>query len=570
MSASTLSSLVFAVGASTLATLVVKATLTLAFALLLIRLARGASASLRHAVAAAGFAILLLLPLAALFAPARVIRVDAPAVTAARRPAPAEVPLPTALVARPRETGATAPRAIDPLRAAAGVYLVGAVLVSASLFTGISRIRRIRRRAEVSVAGTLLANGMARAEAGRTGIEVAFSPELPVPITLGWPHPVILLPAEAAAWDEAALKRAVRHELEHIVRADWATQVVSRLALAVYWPHPLAWMLWSRLRLEAERACDDAVIRSRGEAVPYAEQLVTLARRVGDAQPIPALSMATRSNLGLRVEAILDGRRRRGARSRLSALTVGGLALALAWAIAPVQVMARAVEPPPRATEPPDHDDAADPDDDDDKKDSRDVALLEAAEKGAIAKMRRLLDQGARADAVIQGDGSPLIAAARAGRLDAMKLLIGAGANVNRGVSGDGSPLIMAANEGYVEAVRLLLDQGADIDLGVPGDGNALIMAAGAGEVEVMRLLLDRGASIEMIVPGDENPLIKASESGEAGAVRLLLERGANVNARAWAETNTGRGEWRTPLKMARRKGHQDVVRILVEAGARE
>ena len=566
MSASTLSSIVLAVSASTLATLVAKATLAMAVALLLIRLARGASAALRHAMAAACFAILLLLPLAAFFAPARVIRVDAPVVTTATVSPAAEATRRDAPVAAAVETAGASARRIDPARAVAGLYAIGVLLVGASLLAGLNRIRRIRRRAEVSVAGTLLANGMARAEDGRSGIEVAFSPELPVPITLGWHHPVILLPAEAAAWDEAALRRAVRHELEHIARADWATQVVSRLTLALYWPHPLAWMLWARLRLEAERACDDAVIRSHGEAVPYAEQLVTLARRVGDAQPVPVLSMATRSNLGLRVEAILDAQRRRSGRSRLASLTVGTLALALVWAIAPVRVMARAVEPP--APQSVDRDDDADSDDDD--KDSRDVALLEAAEKGALAKMERLLGQGARADAVVHGDGSPLIAAARAGRLDAMKLLIGAGAKVNRGVRGDGSPLIMAARKGHLEAVRLLLDQGADIDLGVPGDGNALIMAAGAGELDVMRLLLERGASIEMIVPGDENPLIHASEGGQAEAVHLLLDRGADVNARAWAETGDGRGEWRTALKMARRNGHQAVVHILLEAGARE
>jgi ankyrin repeat protein/beta-lactamase regulating signal transducer with metallopeptidase domain len=570
MSPSTLSSLTLAVGASPLAALAVKASLAMAVALLLIRGARGASAALRHAVAAASFVVLLLLPLTALLAPARVIRVDvdAPGVRGAEAPPKTEVARgPAHAAAAATDTREASSWRIDPRQVAAGVYATGAMLVGAALLRGLWRVRRIRRQAQVSVPGTLLANGMARAEAGRAGIEVAFSPELPVPITLGWQHPVILLPAEAAAWDEAALRRAVRHELEHIMRADSATQILSRLAVALYWPHPFAWMLWSRLRLEAERACDDAVIRSQGEAVPYAEQLVALARRVGDAQPVPVLAMATRSNLGLRVEAILDGKRRRGARSRLASVTVGALALALLWAIAPVRVMARVVEPPPV----PENADRSDDDaKDDEGKDSRDVALLEAAEKGALAKMQKLLDEGARADAAISGDGSPLIAAARAGRLDAIKLLIASGAKVNRGVGGDGSPLIMAAKEGHLEAVRLLLDEGADIDLGVRGDGNALIMAAGAGRLDVMRLLLDRGASIEKIVPGDENPLIHASEAGEAAAVRLLLDRGADVHARAWAGTGNDRGEWRTALKMARRNGHQAVVRILLEAGARE
>jgi ankyrin repeat protein len=121
--------------------------------------------------------------------------------------------------------------------------------------------------------------------------------------------------------------------------------------------------------------------------------------------------------------------------------------------------------------------------------------------------------------------------------------------------------------------VRYLLDHGAEVDRGVEGDGNALIMAAGHGKVDVVQLLLDRGANIEAVVPGDENPLIHASEGGQAAAVRLLLARGANPNARVWAELNYDnerRGEWRTPLGMAKRNGHEDVVTILRAAGARE
>jgi ankyrin repeat protein len=439
---------------------------------------------------------------------------------------------------------------------------LGVAWLGASLLIGIGRLFRLGSRADVSVAGTRLANEMARAERLRGGIEVVVSSRLAVPMTFGWTHPVILLPAETAQWGEAELARAIRHELEHIARGDWTTHIVSRLALALYWPHPFAWMLWRRLRLEAERACDDAVIRSHGSAEPYAEQLVSLARRLTGRGAVPALSMATRSNLGLRVEAILDRGRRRAPRSLRASIGVGVAAVAGMLAIAPFRVIGAPLAAAQAAD---------DEDSDDEDADPLDEALLEAAERGALDRMRRLLDRGARADAAIQGDGSPLIAAARRGQIEAMKMLIAAGADVNRGVSGDGSALIMAAREGHLEAVRLLLENGADIDLGVPGDGNALIMSAGEGRLDVVRFLLDRGASLEKVVAGDENPLIKASESGQAEAVRLLIARGANVNARVWTVRGIrSGGEWRTPLVMARRNRHQDVVQILLAAGARE
>ena len=50
------------------------------------------------------------------------------------------------------------------------------------------------------------------------------------------------------------------------------------------------------------------------------------------------------------------------------------------------------------------------------------------------------------------------------------------------------------------------------------------------------------------------------------------MQRGADVNARVLVN-ETYRGafiEWRTPLVMARRNGHADIVAFLISAGARE
>jgi len=179
---------------------------------------------------------------------------------------------------------------------------------------------------------------------------------------------------------------------------------------------------------------------------------------------------------------------------------------------------------------------------------------------------------------------------------------------VNCAIEGDGTPLIAAAREGRLDAVRLLLDRGADPNMAVPGDGNALIMAAREGHADIVALLLDRGASIDQIVPGDENALICASGNGHLDVVKLLVARGADVNVRAFAAVEIDveivqgkpgkelvdhdfliarevmrlknsmtvqvddktKGEWRTPLSMARRGGYEDVVAFLLASGARE
>jgi ankyrin repeat protein len=106
----------------------------------------------------------------------------------------------------------------------------------------------------------------------------------------------------------------------------------------------------------------------------------------------------------------------------------------------------------------------------------------------------------------------------------------------------------------------------------VYGDGAPLLAAADKGKTAVISLLLDRGANIELVVPGDENALIQASGSGRLDVVKLLVASGANVNARIWVEDSypTLKGEWRSPLSVARR-GHRDaVVAFLLASGARE
>lgn len=352
-----------------------------------------------------------------------------------------------------------------------------------------------------------------------------------MPLTCGLVRPAIVLPADARGWNAEDVRRALIHELEHVRRHDWAIQLLGRAACAMYWFHPLVWVAWRRLCLEAERACDDAVIQT-GDRTEYAEQLVALARRAGKPVMRPLLAMANRSDLSARVSALLDGNQKRGRMGLMSAAAVVTVTAGVVLAIAPVRAVPAAPRDLSAALE------AAAGQGDRQRGTPFDRGLYRAAERGNLERITELLDQGANANAAIDGDGSPLIAAARTGRR---------------------------------AAVQLLLDRGADPDMPVPGDGSPLIAAASEGHLAIVTLLLDRGASIDQIVPGDENPLIQASGEGHLDIVKLLVSLGADVNAAAWAAFGFDRsdGEWRTPLSMARQGGHDAVVQFLLSVGAR-
>jgi hypothetical protein len=84
---------------------------------------------------------------------------------------------------------------------------------------------------------------------------------------------------------------------------------------------------------------------------------------------------------------------------------------------------------------------------------------------------------------------------------------------------------------------------------------------AQSGDVTKARLLLDNGAALDAIE--DEyrsTPLGLAARWGKKAVVELLLDRGA--------DPSLGAAPWSTPLAWARKKGHADVERLLLAAGA--
>jgi beta-lactamase regulating signal transducer with metallopeptidase domain len=522
--------------------IVAKATAIAIAGLIAVRLASHARASVRHLLLAATFASLLALPLLLIAAPQATI--DFPVATAAATPGSEAAVRPSPAV-RPTTDDAPAvrqqwtwPSALTLVR---GVWLAGVVLFLAPVPIVLWRLRRLRRTGLPWPNLQQQTHALAAEHGIRRRVELMRHEHVPGPITFGVLRPVVMMPADADQWPQADVRRAIVHELEHVTRRDWVILLAARSICALYWFHPLAWVAWRKLSLEAERSCDDAVVVSE-ERTDYAEQLVTLAQRLSATEEAPMLGMANRSDLSMRVSAVLDDRQRRGrAGLGLVAGAIGAAAL-IVLAIAPVRAVATADSavttnrPGAETTE--DQQEllrkirAARPR-------AIDRALYEAADAGDPKEVDEILVAGGNANAAIPGDGSPLIAAARSGVLPIVERLVTAGADPNMPVPGDGSPLIMAASRGHLDIVRYLLDQGADVNL---------------------------------IVPGDENALMCAAENGKLAVVKLLVDRGANVNERIWTERGGGRdeGEWRTAVSQARKNRHSAVVQYLISVGAVE
>ncbi len=530
------------IGGSTEVSILVKATIIMLTALGATRLAARSRASVRHVLLASTFVALLLLPAALLLVPVASIPFavnPSPSFVAEQTSGRTSPPSRAADVttSQPPSGGGTVSRSTLSMVVRFG-WAAGFALLAAALGVSLWRLRRMRRLAYPWPERHALVDVVAGELGLRKRVALALHEDLGAPITCGTRRPAVILPSDATTWSDADVRRALVHEMEHVRRNDWAMQLVARGTCALYWFHPLVWKLWREFCLEAERACDDAVLRGENHT-DYADQLVQLARRMSSVSTVATLTMASRSDLSTRVSAILDGAQKRGPVGILPVTATATAALVATLCLAPLRAVEMSTQPPTTGR----------------------------AAPGQTAPG----SQAVRAPRV-RGLDRALFEAAHSGDIADMTALLQAGANANATIPGDGSPLIGAASRGHSAALTFLLDQGADPNLAVGGDGTALIAGSRAGHADVVALLLDRGADVEQVVPGDENALIQASGSGRLDVAKLLVSRGANVNARVWADRGyqSANGEWRSPLSMAKRGGHQAVVEYLISRGAIE
>jgi beta-lactamase regulating signal transducer with metallopeptidase domain len=340
----TINGVILAGGSSLAALIVVKITLVAALGLAAAWLARRGRAAVRHALLAVTFGAMLLLPIASIFAPS--VHVTVPAAEVSRVAWPhvlnSTAPISPAITADGAHVAPAAPLRSSTVSLSvlllAG-WIVGTAVFLAPVMTGLWQIRSLRRSCLPWLDGQSIAEALAFDAGIHRRVELLLDEALPGPITCGILHPAIILPRDAASWAREDLSRAIVHELEHVRRGDSATRCLARAVCAAYWFHPVVWIAWRKLVLEAELSCDDAVLR-RSEATAYADQLVGLAKRLPTSQRSPLLAMASRSDLSARVGAVLDNRRQRGRAGAISVALACVAASALVVALAPVMLVA--------------------------------------------------------------------------------------------------------------------------------------------------------------------------------------------------------------------------------------
>ncbi len=227
------------------------------------------------------------------------------------------------------------------------IWLTGFVAVLVTTAAGLVNVWRLSHSAE-PVEGPLarLVDDLVHElQLGRP-VTVLVSSEHAMPMTWGI-KPKVLLPADAGDWTDERLRAVLLHELAHVKRWDFLTQLMARAVCAVHWPNPLIWVAAYRLRMERELACDDRVLNAGSRASDYAQHLLDVARlmRSGALTAVAGVAMARRSHLSDRLLAVLDETRRRASVTPGTALlgfvAVGAIVVAVAGAARGVEAVAQ-------------------------------------------------------------------------------------------------------------------------------------------------------------------------------------------------------------------------------------
>src|ERR1044072_9526048 len=135
-------------------------------------------------------------------------------------------------------------------------------------------------------------------------VRVFRSNTLPVPVTTGLFHPVIILP-ESLLHEGSVdlLTSAIGHEFIHVARQHYLLNLIYELFFVPISFHPAAALLRRRIRETRELCCDELVAERILSAEIYARSLVRLA---SSAPPLRRLSVTT--TVGIADADILEAR----------------------------------------------------------------------------------------------------------------------------------------------------------------------------------------------------------------------------------------------------------------------
>ncbi|NLS96042.1 MAG: M56 family metallopeptidase [Planctomycetaceae bacterium] len=199
------------------------------------------------------------------------------------------------------------------------VHLLGMVIVAAWLAMQWLRLRQLQASArEVADESTRERFKRLAVLLGmRRSVRLLVGAGDSVPCSFGLLRPVVIVPKSLIRDPAGDLDRVLAHELAHHRRGDLWVNAAQLALFAVWWFHPLYWLLHRSLRAVREDCCDDLMLATLIAAPSdYCETILRVASTERRTGPLAiASSMADYPHpLEKRFRRIMDGSLRRSVR----------------------------------------------------------------------------------------------------------------------------------------------------------------------------------------------------------------------------------------------------------------
>lgn len=161
-----------------------------------------------------------------------------------------------------------------------GLWLLGVAVMSLRLVSGWAWLQWLRRRRDTVPAPDDIQLRLLRLCQRMdlaSNIRILLCEKVPGPTVMGWLRPMILLPPAALlGMPVDQLELVLAHELAHILRHDFAINLLQSCVEVLLFYHPAVWWVSAKIRQERELCCDDLAVRTTGDALDYAAALTRL------------------------------------------------------------------------------------------------------------------------------------------------------------------------------------------------------------------------------------------------------------------------------------------------------
>lgn len=193
------------------------------------------------------------------------------------------------------------------LALAYSVVVVALLIRFVRAWRGLAQLKRASSVVVDPVWQTTLRHWSTILQVGRP-VELRRSEIVSVPMTFGWRAPVILIPGDCLSTCGQTQRDAIAvHELTHIAHGDFFWHAATRLAAALYWFHPLAWLVRRQDGILCERICDVFCSHHLSPGL-YARALVCIAgRKILKPPAALGIPMAHSSSLRRRLTDLQSG-----------------------------------------------------------------------------------------------------------------------------------------------------------------------------------------------------------------------------------------------------------------------